>query len=114
MSGVLIFFVSLFIENQFINLSNLIIMNAFEIIQILSKGFVPVENCGTSVFQTSDLSELSSLFGKKYSWIGHMFQGNVFYVYNHKTDDWTLDDADLIGQSLEYDDEQIFVFKVGA
>jgi hypothetical protein len=89
-------------------------MKAFEIIQLLSKGFVPVENCGTSVFHTSDLSELSCLFGKNYSWIGHMFQGNVFYAYNRKTDDWTMDDADLIGQSLENDDEQIFVFQVGA
>lgn len=113
MLRVLIFFVFLFIENQLFNLSNLIIMKAFEIIQLLSKGFVPVEKCGTSVFRTSDLSELSSLFGKHYSWIGHMFKGDVFYAYNCKTDDWTLDDADLIGQSLEDENKQIFVFQVG-
>ena len=88
-------------------------MKSFEIIQLLTKGLVPVENCGTAVFETSDLSELSSLFGKNHSWIGHMFKGNVFYVYNRKSDDWTLDDADLIGTYLENADEQIFVFQVG-
>lgn len=88
-------------------------MTTFEIIQVLTKGFIPVENCSTSAFATSDLSELSSLFGKHYSWIGHMFSGNVFYAYNRKTDDWTLEDADLIGYSLEDADERIFVFKVG-
>lgn len=88
-------------------------MKAFEIIQVLTKGFVPIENCGTSKFDSSDLSELSSLFGKNYSWIGHMFTGNVFYVYNRITDDWTLEDADLIGNSLDDSDEQILVFKVG-
>ncbi len=89
-------------------------MKSFEIIQLLTKGLVPVEKCGTSNFASSDLAELSRLFGKNYSWIGHMFKGDVFYVYNQKTDDWILDDADLIGQSLENDDEQIFVFQVGA
>ena len=89
-------------------------MSSFEIIQLLTKHLVPIENCGTDVFETSDLSELSLLFGEHYYWSGNMFKGNVFYVYHLKTADWTLDNADLIGQSLEDDDEQIFVFKVGA
>ena len=87
-------------------------MKAFEIIQVLTKGFVPLENCGTSKFESSDLSELSSLFGKNYSWCGHMFSGNVFYAYNRKTDDWSMGDPDLLGYSLDDANEQIFVFKV--
>lgn len=89
-------------------------MKSFEIIQILTKGLVPVENCGSAVFETSDLSELYMLFGKHYSWAGHMFSGDVFYVYHYATNDWTIEDADLIGTNLEDKNEQILVFKVGA
>lgn len=89
-------------------------MKSFEIIQILTKGLVPVENCGTAVFETSNLSELTRLFGPRHSWSGHMFSGDVFYVYNRLTDDWFMEDADLIGTYLEDKNEQILVFKVGA
>ena len=89
-------------------------MKSFEIIQLLTKGLVPVENCGTSNFATSDLAELSCLFGKNYSWVGHMFSGDVFYAYNCQTDDWTIENADLIGSNLDDESEMILVFKVGA
>lgn len=87
-------------------------MTAFEIIQVLTKGIVPVDRCGTSKFETSDLSELSKLFGTHYSWFGHMFKGNVFYVYSKCTDDWTIEDADLIGDALLNEGERVFVFQV--
>lgn len=87
-------------------------MKSFEIIQILTKGLVPVENCGTALFETSDLSEFTRLFGKNYSWSGHMFSGDVFYVYCYSTDDWTIEDADLIGFNLRDEKEVIYVFKV--
>lgn len=89
-------------------------MKSFELIQILTKGLVPVERCGTAVFETSDLSELSMLFGRNYYWAGHMFSGDVFYVYHYATDDWTIEDADLVGFNLENEKEVISVFKVGA
>lgn len=89
-------------------------MKSFEIIQLLTKSLVPVENCGTAVFDTSDLSELTRLFGKNFSWSGYMFEGKVFYAYNRQTDDWFIEDADLIGSNLEDKDERILVFKVGA
>lgn len=89
-------------------------MKSFELIQILTKGFVPVENCGTAVFETSDLSELTRLFGKNYSWAGQMFSGDVFYVYNYSSDDWLIDDVDLIGHNLQDENEVIYVIKVGA
>lgn len=88
-------------------------MNAFEIIQVLTKGIVPVDRCGTSKFETSDLSELSNLFGTHYSWSGHMFKGNVFYVYNTFNDDWTIEDADLIGTAFDDEDANVYVFQVG-
>lgn len=87
-------------------------MNAFEIIQVLTKGFVPVDRCGTAKFETSDLSELSQLFGTHYSWSGHMFKGNVFYVYNEINDDWTVEDADLIGTAFDDDHCNVFVYQV--
>lgn len=89
-------------------------MNSFEIIKLLTRGFVPVEKCGTAVFETSDLSELSKLFGRNYLWAGHMFSGDVFYVYHYATDDWTIEDADLVGLNLEDEKEVISVFKVRA
>lgn len=87
-------------------------MTAFEIIQVLTKGIVPVDRCGTSKFETSDLSELSNLFGTHYSWSGHMFKGNVFYVYNEIDDDWTVEDADLIGTAFDDDHCNVFVIQV--
>lgn len=87
-------------------------MTAFEIIQVLSKGIVPIDRCGTSKFETSDLSELSNLFGTHYSWSGHMFKGNVFYVYNTFNDDWTIEDADIIGTAFNDEDANIYVFQV--
>lgn len=87
-------------------------MNAFEIIQVLTKGIVPVDRCGTSKFETSDLSELSNLFGTHYSWSGHMFKGHVFYVYNEPSDDWTVEDADLIGTAFDDDNCNVYVFQV--
>lgn len=87
-------------------------MNAFEIIQVLTKGFVPVERCGTAKFETSDLSELSQLFGTHYSWSGHMFKGNVFYVYTEIDDDWTIEDANLVGDALLTEGSRVFVFQV--
>lgn len=89
-------------------------MKSFELIQILTKGLVPVERCGTAVFKTSDLSELSMLFGRNYSWAGHMFSGDVLYVYHYANDDWTIEDADLVGFNLEDEKEVISVFKVRA
>lgn len=88
-------------------------MNAFEIIQVLTRGFVPIDRCGTGKFETSDLSELTRLFGTNYSWSGHMFSGNVFYVYNEFNDDWTMEDADLIGTALDDDHCNVYVFHVG-
>lgn len=87
-------------------------MTAFEIIQVLTKGFVPVDRCGTSKFKTSDLSELAQLFGTQYSWAGQMFQGNVFYIYHKKTDDWVVKDWDLLADSLSDDGVQIYVFYI--
>lgn len=87
-------------------------MNAFEIIQVLTKGFVPVDSCGTSKFETSDLSELSKLFGNHYSWSGHMFKGNVFYVFNTFNDDWSIEDADIVGIAIDDEHENVFVFQV--
>lgn len=88
-------------------------MNAFEIIQVLTKGIVAVDRSGTAKFETYDLSELSRLFGTHYSWSGHMFKGNVFYVYNEFNDDWTIEDADLIGTALDDDHCNVYVFQVG-
>ena len=87
-------------------------MTAFEIIQVLTKGLVPVDRCGTSKFETSDLSELSRLFGTHYSWTGQMFKGNVFYVYNEIEDDWTIEDADLVGVALLTKISRVLVFQV--
>ena len=87
-------------------------MTAFEIIQVLAKGIVPVDRCGTSKFETSDLWELSNLFGTNYSWSGHMFQGNVFYVYNEFNDDWTIEDADLIGTAFDDDHCNVYLFQI--
>lgn len=87
-------------------------MTTFEILQVLTKGIVPVDRCGTSKFETSDLSELSLLFGTRYSWSGHMFQGNVFYVYNEFNDDWTIEDADLIGTAFDDEHCNIYVFQI--
>lgn len=87
-------------------------MNAFEIIQVLTKGFVPVERCGTAKFETSDLSELSQLFGTHYSWSGLMFKGNVFYVYTEIDDDWSIEDANLVGVALLDKGSRVFVFQV--
>ena len=87
-------------------------MTAFEIIQFLTEGIVPVDRCGTSKFETSDLSELCKLFGTHYSWSGHMFKGSVFYVYNTFNDNWTLEDADLIGDALLDEEARVLVFQV--
>lgn len=87
-------------------------MTAFEIIQVLTKGIVPVDRCGTSKFVTSDLSELSRLFGDFYSWSGHMFKGNVFYCYNEPADDWRIEDADIIGLSLDDNHGDVYLFQV--
>lgn len=87
-------------------------MTAFEIIQLLTKELVPVDRCGTSRFETSDLSELSRLFGNHYSWSGHMFRENVFYVINTFNDDWTIEDADLIGTAFDDAYSDIYVFQV--
>lgn len=87
-------------------------MKAFEIIQLLTKELVPVDRCGTAKFETSDLSELSQLFGTHYSWSGHMFKGSVFFVYHEINDDWTIEDADLIGDALLNEGGQVFVFQI--
>lgn len=87
-------------------------MKAFELIQILTKGFVPIDRCGTAKFDTSNLSELSQLFGNYYSWSGHMFKGNVFYVYNEINDDWSIDDADIVGTAFDDAHCNVYVFKV--
>ena len=87
-------------------------MTAFEIIQVLTKGYVPVDRCGTAKFGTSDLSELSQLFGKHYSWSGHMFQGNVFYCFNEFNDDWSIEGADIIGTALDDDHCNVYIFKI--
>lgn len=87
-------------------------MKAFEILQLLTKELIPLERCGTAKFNTSDLSELSQLFGNHYSWSGHMFQGNVFYVYNEINDDWTIEDANIIGTAFDDDPCNVYVFKV--
>lgn len=88
-------------------------MTSFELITTLVTGSIPVDHCGTSVFHTSDLSELSNLFGKNYTWSGHMFSGHVFYAYRTESDDWIMDDADLVGINLDDANEQIFVLKLG-
>lgn len=87
-------------------------MKAFEIIQLLTKELVPVERCGTSEFETTDLSELSRLFGRNYAWSGHMFKGKLFYCYCKQDDDWTIDDADIIGFPTDDDKCNIQIFKI--
>lgn len=87
-------------------------MTAFEIIQVLTKGIVPIDRCGTSKFETTDLSELSHLFGDFYSWSGHMFKGNVFYCYNDLADDWRIEGADIIGLSLDVYHGDVYLFQV--
>lgn len=87
-------------------------MTAFEIIQVLTKGLVPVDSCGTSKFETSDLSELSRLFGDYYSWSGHMFKGNVFYCFNAPEDDWKIEDSDIFGISLDKNQRDVFLFQI--
>lgn len=87
-------------------------MNAFEIIQVLTKGFVPVERCGTTEFETSDMSELSRIFGRHYAWSGHMFKGKLFYCYCSSDDDWSIDDADIIGFPTNDDKCVIHIFKI--
>lgn len=88
-------------------------MTAFEIIQILTKGLVPLDRCGVSEFKTSDLSELSNLFGRHYIWSGHMFKGAVFYVYHESNDDdWFVDDADLVGTYFYDNSCSVHVFQV--
>lgn len=87
-------------------------MKAFEILQLLTKKLIPLERCGTAQFATSDLSELSNLFGCHYSWSGHMFHGNVFYVYNEINDDWTIEDANIIGTAFDDEHRNVYVFQV--
>lgn len=87
-------------------------MKAFEIIQLLTKELVPVERCGTARFETSDMSELSQLFGHNYTWHGHMFKGNLFYVYNEFNDDWTVEDADIHGVALNDEHCDVFIYQV--
>lgn len=87
-------------------------MKAFEIIQLLTKKLIPIERCGTAKFETSNLSELSQLFGPYYKWCGHMFKGNIFYVYNNLNDNWTIEDADIMGTAIEDENCKVYVFQV--
>lgn len=87
-------------------------MNAISLLSMLTKGFIPVENCGTANFGTSDLSELQTLFGKNYAWRGYMFEGDLLYIYHQKNADWFCDEYDLLGYSLEDENEEIYVFHV--
>lgn len=41
-----------------------------------------------------------------------MFKGNVFYVYNEINDDWSVEDADLIGTAFDDDHCNVFVYQV--
>lgn len=85
-------------------------MKAIELLSMLTKGIIPVENCGTANFVTSDLYELQAFFGKNYSWRGHMLYGDLFYVRRHLSSDAPFDDYDLLGCSLDDDDDVIYVF----
>lgn len=87
-------------------------MKAIEIIQNLTKGLVPIDKCGTCKFETSDLSELTAGFGAGYTWFGHMFKGNVFYVIKSSNDDWYLGDWNIYGCSLANDSADVYLFHV--
>mgnify|MGYP003423621838 FL=1 len=88
-------------------------MKAYELLSILCRGYVPIEQCGTYHFDSSDLSELTKLFGTHFSWSGHMFSGDLLYMCHPKNADWLCEDFDLIGQNLTDDNEEIYVFKIG-
>lgn len=85
-------------------------MKSFELIQMLTKQIIPVERCGTATFETSNLSELSIMFGTDYNWSGYMSDGNIFYVYVTSNDDFILEEWDLIGFSRDCNGDDILVF----
>lgn len=75
-------------------------MKAFELIQILCRGFVEIEHCGTCEFGSSDLSELVCHFGHGIDWQGHFKKGKYFYCWQPSDEDPAFDDWTLKGDFI--------------
>lgn len=72
-------------------------MKAFELIQILCRGFVDIEQCGTCEFNSNNLSELVHQFGHGIDWQGHFKKGKYFYYWQPSDEDPAFDDWTLKG-----------------
>lgn len=87
-------------------------MKAIELIQILAKGFIPIEQCGTFTANDNDLSRLVDQFGRGVNWYGRFSAGEYFYVWQPSEDDPILEDADLRGYYSDEDKGVWYVYKV--
>lgn len=56
-------------------------MNSFELIQILCKGFLNNEQCGTFSIDSNNLHVLTEQFGHGIAWEGQFVIGNYFYYW---------------------------------
>lgn len=85
-------------------------MKTIEILQCICKGIVPVENCLVWRFDTSDLSELSSAFGRDYLWHGHFKKGVYFVYYKPEDEEVFLENWSFYGESLNSDKNEVYAF----
>lgn len=87
-------------------------MKAIEILNLLTTGVMPIDRCGICRFETSNLSELTAQFGVDYSWTGHMFKGNVFFVYQSFDDSFSIDDWNIRGIALGDICADVYLFHI--
>ena len=88
-------------------------MKSFELIQILCRGFINIEHCGTVEFQSSDLLDLVQHFGHGIDWRGHFKRGKYFYLWQPSDEDPMIDDWDIKGDFITASEGCFYLYFLG-
>lgn len=72
-------------------------MNSFELIQILCKGFLNNEQCGTFSIATNNLHILTEQFGSGITWDGLFVMGDYFYYWQPSEEAPEIEDYTMKG-----------------
>lgn len=72
-------------------------MSSFELIQILCKGVINTEQCGTFSIKSNDLHVLTEQFGYGIAWEGQFVISNYFYYWQPIEEDPEIEEYNMKG-----------------
>lgn len=87
-------------------------MNSFELIQILCKGFINIEQCGTFTADSRNLIVLFEQFGFGITWDGLFSPGNYFYQWQPSSEAPDIEEYSLKGYYEDPDKGVWYLYKI--